>query len=261
MTIRGDLREVEPLISRLIAIGGEFHAKDRTWSHLKNKEDWSRIHSIGDFIVKGHLEDVYAIGRDMGLFMSKALLTINSDFTTYPTLTSIVERFKGTWVFQELNFVTERARAGVLQVKFNNWAMDQMLALFEEQLGLLRAVRATLTLLSESNLFKLENGMALPDPAPSVRISVGDISNSAVAIHSANSSQTLHREQTIFRDLIKAIEDSSIDNKDAVLSAANEMESSYRTGSWITSYKNFISVAADHLQVIQPFLPALASML
>lgn len=99
MTIRADLKDVEPLISRLIAIGGEFNAKDRTWSHLKNKEDWSRIYSINDTILQGHLEDVYAMGRDMGGFMSEALLTINSDFTRYPTLTSIVESFKGTWVF------------------------------------------------------------------------------------------------------------------------------------------------------------------
>lgn len=261
MPIRGDLCEVEALISRLISIGGEFYAKDRTWSHLKNKEDWSRIHSVKDATARGHFEDVYAVGRDMCLFMSEALLTINSDFSKYPTLTSILTRFEGTWVYQDLEYVPRRAREGVLKAQFKNWAMGQMLELFEEQLGLLRVVGATLALLKESNLYKLENGMAVPEQKPSVNISVGDISNSAVAIHSANSSQTLHREQAIFRELIKAIEDAPIVNKDAVLAAARDMESNYRTGSWITAYKNFMSVAADHLQVVQPFLPALASML
>jgi hypothetical protein len=260
VTIRGDLREVEPLISRLISIGGEFYAKDRTWSHLKNKEDWSRIHSVTDTTVRGHLEDVYALGRDMCLFMSEALLTVNSDFSKYPTLTSIVTSLDGTWVYQDLEYIPRRAREDVLRIQFKNWATGQMLALFDEQLGLLQVVRATLALLKQSDLHKLENGMSIPEKNSSVNITVGDISNSAVAIHSANSRQTLHREQTIFRDLIKAIEDAPIENKEAVLSAAREMESNYRTGSWITAYKNFMSVAADHVQVIQPFLPALASM-
>lgn len=45
------------------------------------------------------MEAVYAEGRDMALYMSDELLSINSDFSKFPTLTAIIERFKDTWVY------------------------------------------------------------------------------------------------------------------------------------------------------------------
>lgn len=261
MAIRADLRDVEPLVSRLISIGGEFYAKDSSWSHYKNNEDWSKVYSIGDAEARGHIEDVYAVGRDICGFMSSELLSINSNFTTYPTLTSIVDRFKETWVFQDLTHILTQAREASERTQFENWAFDKMLATFDEQLVLLAAIRETLRMLTESNLYRSENRMSLQDSASHSNISLNNVSNSAIVIQSENVSQTLHREQTILKELVKAIEESSIEDKAGLLEAAKTLESSYKTGSWITSYKHFMSVAADHLQVIQAFLPAISSML
>ena len=44
--IRGDFKEVEGHVSRLLAIGEEFRSKDRDWSHMKNREDWGRNRSV-----------------------------------------------------------------------------------------------------------------------------------------------------------------------------------------------------------------------
>jgi hypothetical protein len=261
LKVRSDLKDVEPLVSRLLSIGREFAAKDSKWSQLKNNEDWSKIHGIDDLTAKGHIEDVYSTGRDMCLFMSEALLSINSDFATYPTLTSIIDRFEETWVYEDLGHTPTSAKSAAEAIEFNNWAFGCMLAEFHKQLELLLAVRNTLRMLKASNLYRQENRMPVPDATVPINISLNNISNSAVAIHSANATQSVHREEAIFRNLIRAVEAAPIANKGEVIAAVKEMESSYRTESWLTSYKNFMSVAADHLQVLQPFIPALAAML
>lgn len=102
MNVRRDLNQVEGLISRLLSIGEEFHKMDSRWSHMKNNEDFEKVHNIDDLPKKYKIEGVYGTGRDIALFMAEALITINSDFSTYPTLTSIVRRFDGTWIDQDL---------------------------------------------------------------------------------------------------------------------------------------------------------------
>lgn len=98
MDIRKDLESVAQYISRLLSIGYEFSRFDKDWVHLKNEEDFRFISRI-PFATRNKVEAVYAEGRDMALYMSDELLSINSDFSKFPTLTAIIERFKDTWVY------------------------------------------------------------------------------------------------------------------------------------------------------------------
>lgn len=259
MTIRGDLRAVEDLISRLLSIGAEFHSKDSWWSHLKNNEDWRRVYGITDQRIKAKIERIYSDGRDMELFMSNALESINFDFTTYPTLTSIVSRFKGTWVYGDLEPILVEAQKAYKKAGLNIWAFSQMVETFQEQIKLSKVVQQTLDLLKDSDLYRLENGLLVSNKTS--HITIGNVTNSNIAMHSENVVQSFQADSAVFGELIESIKASAIEHKEPLISAVEDMASNYATGTWLNSYKTFMDLAASHVTVLGPLLPALAALL
>jgi len=260
MEIRQDLKPVEHLISRLISIGKEFEAMDNRWSHMKNNEDFDKVWLIEDKQKKYDIEEVYATGRDMALFMSEALQTINFNFTTYPTLTLIITRFKGTWIDLDLNKVIEKGNKAHDDLGLNNWAFRQMVEMFNDQLNLLKAVKQTLNLLKESDLYKLENGIPMKEEKSS-GVTISNITNSNIAVSSDNANQNIEQSGDLFIKLKEAIESADIENKDELISSVQDMEVAVKSGSIAEPYKNFISLAANHVSIIAPFLPALTALL
>lgn len=99
MEIREDLQAVSTSISRLLSIAHEFSENDNYWSHLKNREDFDNIFRIADRD-RYKVEKVYCDGRDMARFMKDTLSAINYNFSQFPTLTSIVDGFDNTWVYE-----------------------------------------------------------------------------------------------------------------------------------------------------------------
>ncbi|WP_148307638.1 hypothetical protein [endosymbiont of unidentified scaly snail isolate Monju] len=260
MTIRKDLQEVEGLISRLISIGKEFSAMDDRWSHMKNKEDFSRVWSIEDQQKKYAIEEVCATGRDMPLFMSDALQSINFDFTTYPTLTSIIERFKGTWIDSDLNKIKSEGEQAHKDLGLNLWSFRQMLGMFDDQINLASTVKQTLELLKNSDLYKLGNGLPMRDKSPS-SVNINNVTNSNIAIDSHKTTQHIDNSGEVFIKIIEAIESSDIDIKKELIEATREMEAASRAENIADAYKNFIALAANHMSIIAPFLPALTALL
>ncbi len=161
MAIRNDLSQVENLISRLISIGEEFEAMDDRWSHMKNREDFDKVYLIEEQSKKHEIEEVYATGRDIAIYMSEALQRINADFTTYPNLSSIIKHFEGTWVYSDLSEIIEKAKKSHTELNLNLWSFNRMLEMFNDQLNLLTVVKQTLNLLKNSNLYKIENGVEI----------------------------------------------------------------------------------------------------
>ncbi|EOM7069715.1 hypothetical protein ACNCPD_003147 [Escherichia coli] len=259
MNIRGDLKEVEALISRLISIGSEFRSKDKWWSHLKNNEDYKYIWRITDQSKKTKIERIYSDGRDMGLFMSEALESINFDFTRYPTLTKIIERFENTWINLDLDTILAAAKEAHDELELNNWAFSQMCVAFQEQIDLAKVVKQTLETLQESNLYKIENG--IPMEKENSGIIISNISNSNIALNSREVDQRVNVSNTIFSELIDAIKNSDIEHKEPLVTAAEEMQQESQAGSIYNSYKKFMGLAANHMTVIAPFLPALTALL
>lgn len=259
MNIRGDLKEVEALISRLISIGREFRSKDKWWSHLKNNEDYKCICRITDQSKKTKIERIYCDGRDMGIFMSEALESINYDFTRYPTLTKIIERFENTWINIDLDTRLSVAKEAHDELELDNWAFSQMCISFQEQIDLAKVVKQTLETLQKSNLYKIENGIQMKKENSGIIIS--NVSNSNISLNSNEVEQRVDFSNAIFSELIDAIKNSATEHKEALVTAVEEMQQESQTGSIYNSYKKFIELAANHMTVIAPFLPALTALL
>lgn len=261
MSIRKDLKEVEPLIDRLLSIGVEFGKKDLYWSHLKNKEDWEEfIYSFSDGRKKAIAERVYCDGRDMAISLSDDLGSINYDLTKYPNLTSITQKFDKGWVQDELTFIIEEASEAAIGITRYTWAFNEMLKTFQEQINLATVVKQTLNLLKNSDLYKLENGMPV-EKEQSQRIHIAQVANSNISINSSDITQSVDVNEQLFEDLLKAITESDIEDKAPLISATEEMRSANKTGRLNEAYKSFISTAASHMTVVAPFIPALTALL
>lgn len=261
MKIRADLKEVEGLISRLLSISEEYRKNVNLWSHFKNKEDWEQnILPIKDGVKKSQIERIYCNGKDMALFLSDALSEINYDMSTYPTLTSIVTHFDETWINQDLESELNVAIEAHDSLELNCWAFNQMVIKYREQINLGVVVNKTLELLKSSNLYKQEND--IPMEKETSNITIGDVSNSNIAIQSDNVEQRIEVNNAVFDELIKAIKCSDIENKEQLISTAEEMKAINSTGNSITeSYKKFITLTASHMSIVAPFIPALSALL
>jgi len=261
LTGRKDLEEVEPLICRLLSIGREYESKGSYWSHLKNKEDWEQfIYSISDIRKRSLVERVYCDGRDMGLSLSDDLGSIDFDLTKYPNLTSIVHKFDDGWVYEDLNFILEEAKASASEITRYNWAFNEMLKTFNEQLELAKIVKQTLNLLKNSDSYKRENGIPV-DKKQTHNINIAQVSNSNISVNSSNVTQSLNMNEQLFDDILEAIHSSNIESKETLIVATGEMKLAHKTGRLGDTYKNFISSAASHMTLVAPFIPALTALL
>jgi len=259
--IRKDLKEVEPLIGRLLSLGEEFGRKDSYWSHLKNKEDWEQfIYSFSDGRERAVAERIYCDGRDMGLSLYDDLGSINFDLTKYPNLTAIVHKFDGGWVYEELTFVIKEAKEAANNITRYTWAFNEMLKTFQEQIDLAAVVKQTLNLLKNSDLYKLENGMPI-EKEQAQNIHIAQVSNSNIAVNSSNVTQSVDINEQLFEDILKAIDESDIEDKAPLIAATEEMKTANKAGGLGETYKNFINSAASHMTVVAPFIPALTALL
>jgi hypothetical protein len=225
LSVRKDLNEVEGFISRLLSIGKEFEAMDDRWSHMKNREDFDTIYQIKDYQKKSDIEEIYAIGRDMAGFMAEALYLINVDFIQYPTLTSIIKRIEGCWVYEDFSEYIEKAVRAHDELELNVWAFRQMIQMLKQQISLLDSVKATFNLLKNSELFKLENGIPMKKHSDGINITA---SNSNVSVNSAGSTQSLNITNNVFSELRDAIKNSEIENKSELLESVVKLEDSQR---------------------------------
>ena len=110
------------------------------------------------------------------------------------------------------------------------------------------------------------------NPVPQERIQqifhthiAGDVQNVSIGSHDFKQ-QATNANAELFSQLIdalKSIEDSEL--KEKLISSAKEMRSTQGTEKFKDEYKKFISLLADHLQVLSPivtpYLPALAEIL
>lgn len=162
MEIRKDFQSVEEYLHRLVQYADafdRFNLKD--WPHYKNNEDFERIYGY-DRPARDHFENLYSDGRDCAIALSDKLISFNYP-NKFPTLTSFVKSFDGGWVYEtyELRKALNEAKHAAESVDRCPWTVGQMLQLFEDQIELLDAVRNTLRILRETDLYKIENGRSL----------------------------------------------------------------------------------------------------
>ena len=264
METRKDLESVASYISRLLSIGIEFKRNDENWSHLKNKEDFRFITRI-PYEKRHKVEAVYADGRDMAIYMKDALLSINYDFSRYPTLTSIIDAFKTSWVYGKYDSeVPGIAKNICMESDVDLWSVGQMIILFKKQENLLEAVRVTLKILQDSDLYKMENG--IPIMMQDAKINISGISGSSVNINSSGATasiSTTYTEPTIFLEMISAIKSHQLDDetKKGLIDNVSALISSHKSGGFKEAYKNFMQNASAHVTVFVPFLAGLSALL
>ncbi len=265
MNIRKDLDEVAPYIARLLAISKEFQSNCRDWSHLKTQEDFRLVHQI-PYNEKYKVEAVYSDGRDMANYMSETLAGINYDFTRFPTLTTIIDGFNEGWVNGAYDpgvpdLAIETCKLHDLKL----WSVDQMAILFKKQERLLAAVRVTLGMLKNSDLYKLENGLEImSDKQPSIHVS--GVTGSSIIINSDNASATVtqtYNEPEIFGDMISAVKAAGLEEGVTSLLVDNTqmLAASHESGSFGDAYKDFMQNVSAHITVFTPFIAGLAALL
>ena len=103
-----------------------------------------------------------------------------------------------------------------------------------------------------------------PQP-PSVSVHMASSPQARVTLNAADQSINVinNQSEATFEQLRALIAESITDvgTRDLLLKKVDEMESSRESGAFMTSYKEFISAAADHITILAPFLPMLSAML
>lgn len=87
--------------------------------------------------------------------------------------------------------------------------------------------------------------------------------NSRVNIGSTDNSKNVVGNISVFNDLRTAISNGVSDEEDRrkLLAAAEDMEHQHGSGGFLGAYQRFMSIAADHLGVLGPLLPAVSALL
>lgn len=267
MEIRKDLKSVSEYLERLETYANTFHKFNTgDWSHLKNQEDFDRVYRLKNED-QNPLLKIYCDGRDLAVYMSQHLIEWNYA-EEHPTLTSYINSFSGGWLSQidQLKKVSEEAKRKVKEINCSLWSVQQMIALFDRQITLLNSVQQTLDILKKTKLYKIENGEPLMDSTGKgdTNINISNVSGKVNVNSTDNSTNySLGNTETLFSDIHKSIESSGIDTDEIklLLEKLSEMQQAVNTKSFSAKYKEFMQLAATHVSIIAPFIPALTSLL
>jgi hypothetical protein len=157
MNIRPDLQSVAPLLYRLVEYAKVFSNNNRDrWPHLKNNEDFQRVYQL-PWPQRGPLENIYGDGRDLAVFMASRLTEFNYA-DSFPTLKSFADSFSGGWIDQIdiLQEASQLAKDKITELEHPPWASRQMIVLFDDQIELLKAIKAVIQELKISEIYRWE---------------------------------------------------------------------------------------------------------
>lgn len=262
MEMRKDFESVSTFLYRLAGIGTEFdRLNNEDWPHLKNFEDFEKVYALPP--PQRHLlEDLYGKGRECAIFMGSHLKEFNN-VRRFPSLVSYIDSFDNTWAYDQDSLQTfiDKVKFIVESLDQSPWAVRKMVHVFESQLSLLSAVRDTVTLLKQTNLYKIEKGEMPVEKEPS--ITFGPISGKVNINSTDNSTNITVNSSPIFASITDAISNSSIEvqEKAQLLARIDAMKQAEGKPAFLDRYKEFMQNAANHMSVISPFIPALTSLI
>lgn len=262
--MRDDFQEESALISRLLQIGQQFRKfNNEDWSHLKNQEDFHKVLWLPQS-EKHKVENLYCTGRDTAVYMASKLSEIDYDFASFPTLTSVVEGFKNSWVYNFDESVPVTAKLICDKNEVDLWSVNQMIILYNQQGRLLKVVKETLEILKTSNLYKRENGIPIMT-MPTHSVTIGNITNSNVNTFSDNNQSQIqsYNEPKVFEEMKLAIQSSTLlpETKRSLIEATEKLAAGHKQGGFTQAYKDFMANASAHVTIFTAMLPTLASYL
>ena len=113
--------------------------------------------------------------------------------------------------------------------------------------------------------YRLEGVQRSPVHQSEVSVRVSDSSQTRVNIHSVDQSFTVNSVQDVrvFEEARALISVSEINAADSelLLEHIDAMEQGHEKGDFKQAYKEFMAIAANHIAVLGPVMPALASLL
>lgn len=109
------------------------------------------------------------------------------------------------------------------------------------------------------------NSSANRPSEPGVSVYVNDSPNTRVNLNSVDSSNNVVSLQAneVFQQTRHLLETWVADSEErtGLLQSVKEMEAAHETEDFITKYKDFMELAANHMAVLTPVIPALAALL
>ena len=267
MDIRKDFESAAPYLHRLWGIGNEFaRLNNEDWPHMKNREDFRFVYTM-EHPRQAVLENVYGDGRDMAGYMSDHLREFNS-VLDYPTMTSYVESFAKNWCAR-----VDEYKNRILEMKVHAeptdtpWAVKRMISMWETQVRLLEAVNATVELLKQTDIYRIEKGEIKVSDLNKQNLNVGVIGNvhgGKVNVGSTDNSTSINiTTNEVFNGIREALNRSHMpeSEKETLTQCLASMEADVGKPGFVKRYQDFVAAGANHMTVLSPFLPALTGLL
>lgn len=267
MELRKDFVGVAPYMHRLWGIGQEFGKFNRTdWPHGKNNEDFQQVYRM-ELSRRQYFEFVYSEGRDMAIFMSGHLCAFNS-VAEFPTLASFVDSFEKNWCAR-IDHWDSRIAEMKEHTKAQDvpWSVHQMVELWEQQVRLLKAVNETVAVLKQSNEYRIEKGELKLSEIGKQSISVnmtGNVTNSRINVASTdNSTNITVKARDVFMSMRETMERAELPaaDKGRLAECIDSMEAETGKPGFLQRYLDFMTAAANHMTVFEPYLAPLAELL
>ncbi len=96
-------------------------------------------------------------------------------------------------------------------------------------------------------------------------IKIGSATGSIViggSVSGGNISLSAHADDALFKEIRACIDEiSSTEERNKLLTALEELQSTKGKSNFSEKYKNFIQVAANHMRILAPFIPELTKLL
>ncbi len=157
MEIRKDLQSAEALLNRLLEYSTKllnFNRED--WVHYKNGEDFEKIYKqpYDNQII---LEQIYNQGKDFAYTLGMHLQEFN-DVKLYETLSKYIESFDTKYFNEEFHLaIIHEVKDLHNSLGICLWSIDRMIELYLSQIDILKAVKKTLELIKNTEIYKIEN--------------------------------------------------------------------------------------------------------
>ena len=113
--------------------------------------------------------------------------------------------------------------------------------------------------------YEREDALPRRSPTTAVNVRISDSPQAHINLNSTDRSTSVINGQTeeVFSRLRALIKESLAESDDLslLLQRVDDMEGARDSGGFANAYKEFITVAADHMTVLAPLVPALTAML
>ncbi len=146
--------EIMRELKKIDTIKAIFNDNDlNSWSKLKHNEDFDRIYQL-EPDVKFKIEKIYSEGRSIAHDM---MIDLDYNYIEkYPTTVKFIDNFRNNYIkiLKELKQLSSDIKSLVKEQNINIWAINSMIRLYDEQIGLIENIELIFKEIENTNTFK-----------------------------------------------------------------------------------------------------------